>query len=232
MLNIQGYDEIDDVLKKGTKALSVEEFEVLTEEDDIMILDTRAPEDFAQRFIPNAISIGIDGNFAVWVGTLVTDINQKIILVVDEGRENEVVTRLARVGYDNAIGYLEGGMDSWITSGKTVASISSISTQEFAKRAQENVNILDVRKESEYMSEHIVDAENMPLDFVYNNSQSLPQQDPYYVHCAGGYRSMIFASILHQKGYHNLINVEGGFDAIKASGDFELTEYVCPTTML
>ena len=232
MLNIQGYDEIDDVLKKGTKALSVEEFEVLTEEDDVMILDTRAPEDFAQRFIPNAISIGIDGNFAVWVGTLVTDINQKIILVVDEGRENEVVTRLARVGYDNAIGYLEGGMDSWITSGKTVASISSISTQEFAKRAQENVNILDVRKESEYMSEHIVDAENMPLDFVYNNSQSLPQQDPYYVHCAGGYRSMIFASILHQKGYHNLINVEGGFDAIKASGDFELTEYVCPTTML
>jgi len=232
MLNIQGYDEIDDVLKKGTKALSVEEFEVLTEEDDVMILDTRAPEDFAQRFIPNAISIGIDGNFAVWVGTLVTDINQKIILVVDEGRENEVVTRLARVGYDNAIGYLEGGMDSWITSGKTVASISSISTQEFAKRAKENVNILDVRKESEYMSEHIVDAENMPLDFVYNNSQSLPQQDPYYVHCAGGYRSMIFASILHQKGYHNLINVEGGFDAIKASGDFELTEYVCPTTML
>lgn len=232
MLNIQGYDEIDSVIKKGTKALSVEEFEVLMEEDDVMILDTRTPEAFAKRFIPNAINIGIDGNFAVWVGTLIKDINQKIILVVDEGRENEVVTRLARVGYDNAIGYLEGGMYSWIDSGKTIASISSISTQEFAKRVKENVNILDVRKESEYVSEHIVDAENMPLDFVYSNFQSLPKQEPYYVHCAGGYRSMIFASILHQKGYRNLINVEGGFDAIKTSGNFELTEYVCPTTML
>ena len=151
---------------------------------------------------------------------------------MDEGRENEVVTRLARVGYDNAMGYLSGGIKSWKNAGNTVASIKSISAQEFAEIAKDKVNILDVRKESEFFSEHIVGAENMPLDFVYKQFSSLSKEETKYVHCAGGYRSMIFSSILHKKGYHNLINIEGGFDAIKASGEFELTEYVCPTTML
>ncbi len=234
MLNIKGYDSIDKVLTRGTQALSPEAFEAAANETGAIIIDTRAPKDFAAGHIPNSINIGIDGSFAVWVGTLITDINQQILIVTTPGREQEVVTRLARVGYDNTIGYLDGGMDIWKNAGKEIDTIPTVSVEEFAvlETQHPELNILDVRKKSEYFSEHILNAENLPLDFINDNMHQIDKNKTYYVHCAGGYRSMIFSSILRARGYHNLIDVDGGFTAIKKSGKFKITDYVCPTTML
>jgi rhodanese-related sulfurtransferase len=168
------------------------------------------------------------------VGTLITDINQQILIVTTPGREQEVVTRLARVGYDHTIGYLEGGIDTWKNAGKEIDTISTVSVEEFAaiEAQHPEINILDVRKKSEYFSEHILNAENLPLDFINDNMQQIDKDKTYYVHCAGGYRSMVFSSILRARGYHNLIDVDGGFTAIKKSEKFKITDYVCPTTML
>lgn len=233
IMNIKGYDSIDEVISRGTKALNVEEFEMSAAESDMVILDTRKAEVFAKGFIPGSINIGIDGGFAVWVGTLIPDIKQRILLVTESGREKEVVTRLARVGYDFAIGYLKGGFDAWKNAGKSIESIKSISVNEFIDKALTgNLNVLDVRKKSEFDSEHLVDAENLPLDFINSNMSSIDKNKTYHVHCAGGYRSMVFASILKARGYDNLVNVEGGFSAIKADGKLKITDYVCPTTML
>jgi rhodanese-related sulfurtransferase len=185
-------------------------------------------------FIPGSINIGIDGGFAPWVGTLIPDIRQQILLVTEPGREEEVVTRLARVGYDFAIGYLEGGFGSWLAEGREFETIRSITVEEFSSIESDNpeIDILDVRKESEYQSEHIVNAVNAPLDFINESMLKVDKSKTWYVHCAGGYRSMVFASILKARGYDNLINVAGGFSAIKGSGKFKVTEYVCPTTLL
>jgi glyoxylase-like metal-dependent hydrolase (beta-lactamase superfamily II)/rhodanese-related sulfurtransferase len=234
LMNIQGYDAIDTVMERGMQALSPEAFELVANETHALIIDTRKAGEFAKGFIPNAINIGINGAFAVWVGTLVPDIRQQILIVADPGKEDEVITRLARVGYDHAIGYLDGGFDSWKKAGKEIDTIPSISVAEFAAIAKENpeITILDVRKKSEYDSEHIVQAENMPLDYINDVFSALDKNKTYYVHCAGGYRSMIFASILKARGYDNLIDVDGGFTAIKSSGAFAITDYVCPTTML
>jgi glyoxylase-like metal-dependent hydrolase (beta-lactamase superfamily II)/rhodanese-related sulfurtransferase len=234
LLNINGYDAIDEVLKRGKRALNVTEFEEVANETKALILDTRKPNIFGKGFIPNSINIGIDGNFAVWVGTLIPDLKQEILLVTDPGREEEVITRLARVGYDNAIGYLEGGFDAWKNEGKEVDTITSVTAEEFAAAevADPNINILDVRKKSEYDAEHIINAINAPLDFINDSMLKVGKNKTYYVHCAGGYRSMIFASILKARGYNNLIDVDGGFNAIKASGKFKITDYVCPSTML
>lgn len=234
LMNIQGYDAIDTVLERGLKALSPEAFEAAANETHALILDTRKATDFSKGFIPNSINIGINGAFAVWVGTLVPDIRQEILIVADPGKEDEVVTRLARVGYDHAIGFLSGGFESWKQAGKEVDTIPSISVAAFAdaEKANPEIAILDVRKKSEYDSEHIVQAENMPLDYINDVFASLDKNKTYYVHCAGGYRSMIFASILKARGYDNLIDVDGGFAAIKSSGAFKITDYVCPTTML
>ncbi|NBP06051.1 MAG: MBL fold metallo-hydrolase [Bacteroidetes bacterium] len=234
MMNIEGYDNIEQVIKRGTQALSPEAFEVAANETGALILDTRAPQTFAKGFIPNAINIGIDGSFAVWVGTLIPDLKQEILIVADEGREAEVVTRLARVGYDFAIGYLQGGMQSWINAGKEVDSIKSISADELAEIRQSNPDaaILDVRKSSEYGSEHILGAVNAPLDYINESMLNVERNKTCYVHCAGGYRSMIFTSILKARGYDNLVDVAGGFAVIKKSGKFQITEYVCPTTLL
>jgi glyoxylase-like metal-dependent hydrolase (beta-lactamase superfamily II)/rhodanese-related sulfurtransferase len=234
MMNKQGYDSIDDVMERGTRALSPAAFEAAANETAALILDTRKPEVFTLGFIPNSISIGIDGGFAPWVGTLIPDIKQQILIVADAGREEEVVTRLARVGYDYAIGYLEGGFEAWKAAGMEVDEIQSVTADEFAAAevADSNINILDVRKKSEYYSEHIVNAENAPLDNVNDAMASIDKDKTYFVHCAGGYRSMIFASILKARGFDNLINVAGGFSAIKASEKFKITDYVCPTTML
>ncbi len=234
MMNIKGYDSIDNVLTRGTHALSPEEFEAAANETGAIIIDTRNPKEFATGFIPNSINIGIDGSFAVWVGTLITDINQQILIVTTSGREQEVITRLARVGYDHTIGYLEGGIDNWKNAGKEIDTISTVSVEEFAaiEAQHPEINILDVRKKSEYFSEHILNAENLPLDFINDNMQHIDKDKTYYVHCAGGYRSMIFSSILRARGYHNLIDVDGGFAAIKKSEKFKITDYVCPTTML
>ena len=234
LMNINGYDTIDDVMTRGKRALSVNEFDVIANETHALVIDTRAASAFAKGFIPNSINIGIDGNFAVWVGTLVPDIQQEILLVAEPGREEEVITRLARVGYDHAIGYLNGGFDAWKNAGKEVDTIPSVSVEEFAAAevVNPNINILDVRKKSEYDSEHIVNAINAPLDYINDSMAAVDKNKTYYVHCAGGYRSMVFASILKARGYNNLIDVDGGFKAIKESGKFKVTDYVCPTTML
>jgi glyoxylase-like metal-dependent hydrolase (beta-lactamase superfamily II)/rhodanese-related sulfurtransferase len=234
LMNINGYNSIDDVMRQGTQPLSVDAFEAAANETQAVILDTRRADLFAKAFIPNSINIGIDGNFAVWVGTMITDIKQPLLLIIDEGREEEVVTRLARVGYDYAIGYLKGGIEAWMEAGKETDSIRSIKIDEFVAiyQANKNINILDVRKASEFYAEHIVDAENAPLDYINESMLKIDKNKTYYVHCAGGYRSMIFASVLKARGYDNLINVEGGFTSIKNSGAFTVTEYVCPSTML
>ena len=234
LMNIRGYESIDEVLNKGTQALNPTEFEVAANETDALLLDTRDAQTFAKGFIPNSINIGIDGNFAPWVGTLIPDIKQTILLIADEGREEEIVTRLARVGYDNTIGYLKGGFEAWKNAGKETDSIESITVDELAKRMEENpdLNILDVRKKSEHFSEHVIGSENIALDYINEHIAEVNKDKTYYVHCAGGYRSMIFNSILKARGYDNLIDVQGGFDAIKASGKFKVSDYVCPTTML
>lgn len=233
MMNIHGYDSIDTVLERGQHALSPEAFEAAANETSALILDTRDPQTFAGGFIPNSINIGIDGNFAPWVGAMIPDIKQEILLVTDEGREQEVITRLARVGYDYTIGYLKGGFEAWKASGKEVDQIRSISAEELAAiAANEQVHILDVRKNSEHLSEHVIDAENAPLDFINDSMSQVDKNKTYYVHCAGGYRSMIFNSILRARGFNNLIDIKGGFKAIKESGKFPVSDYVCPTTLL
>ncbi|MDF2193570.1 MBL fold metallo-hydrolase [Paraflavitalea sp. CAU 1676] len=233
-MNREGYENIADVLKHGTQALSVDAFEAAANETGALMLDTRAPEVFAQGFIPNSVNIGIDGNFAPWVGALITDIYQPILIIAEEGRAEEVVTRLARVGYDHSIGYLQGGIDAWRKAGKEVDVIESITAEELGARLAKvpGLPIADVRKESEYFSEHIVGAENMPLDYVNEQVSKLDKNKTTYIHCAGGYRSMIFNSILRARGFDKLVDVKGGFKSIKDSGQFHITDYVCPTTML
>lgn len=234
IMNITGYESIDDVMEQGLRELSPAAFEAAVAETDALILDTRSAQEFAKAFIPGSINIGVDGSFAPWVGTLVPDIKQSIVLVCDEGTQEEVVTRLARVGYDGAIGYLKGGLDAWKADGRTTDSIESITNEKLAEimAADENTLVLDVRKASEFNSQHIVGAVNGPLDYINDSMTMIDPNKTYYVHCAGGYRSMIFISILKARGYDNLIDVKGGFNEIKENSKFSITEYVCPTTML
>ncbi|MEJ8803388.1 MBL fold metallo-hydrolase [Pontibacter sp. H249] len=231
-MNKEGYANIDEVMAQGLHELSPEAFEAAANETAALVLDTREPEEFAHGFIPNSINIGIDGNFAPWVGALIPDIQQTILIVADEGREEEVVTRLARVGYDNAIGFLKGGFQSWRTSGKETDTISSISAEEFAKRFEQNnaIKVVDVRKPGEYQAEHVEAAANTPLDYLNEHLAELPKEEEMHLHCAGGYRSMIAASILKARGFDNVVNVEGGFKAI-AETSVPKTAYVCPSTL-
>ncbi|HEY1113502.1 MAG TPA: MBL fold metallo-hydrolase [Chitinophagaceae bacterium] len=232
MLNKQGYESIDEVMKRGQQALSPEGFEAAANETGALILDTRDPQVFAQGFIPNSINIGIDGSFAPWVGALIPDIKQQILLVADEGREEEVITRLARVGYDYTIGYLKGGFEAWRRAGKEVDTITSVTAEELAQKMKsEKVAVVDVRKAGEYQSEHVDGALHLPLDTINDHLAALDKEQPYYVHCAGGYRSMIFNSILKARGFSNLIDVKGGFKAIKEAGTIPVTDYVCPSTL-
>jgi len=234
LMNINGYDGIDEVMKRGTRALVPDEFDIIANETKALVVDTRNAKTFGEGFIPNSINIGIDGSFAVWVGTLILDIKQEILLVTEHGREEEVIARLARVGYDHAIGYLQGGFDAWKYAGKEIDKIKSVSAEEFAQAETKNpeINILDVRKKSEYDSEHISNSQNAPLNYINDSMAMIDKNKTYYVHCAGGYRSMIFSSILKARGFDKLIDVDGGFAAIKATGKFKVTDYVCPTTML
>jgi hydroxyacylglutathione hydrolase len=232
MLNIKGYESFDSVLKRGDRELSVAQFVALAEEHNAVIIDTRSAADFINGYIPNAIFIGIDGNFATWVGTLIADIKQPILIVAKHGREAEVITRLARVGYDNTLGYLKGGFAAWEENGQESDCINFIDVNEFSRVSSHDVNVLDVRKASEYESEHLINAINCPLDFINDNMQNLDRNATHYVHCASGYRSVIFISILQARGYRNLININGGFKALKESGQFKLTQYHCPTTLL
>ena len=234
MMNIQGYDSIDKVLARGQHAMSPTAFETAANETGALILDTRDAQTFANGFIPNSINIGIDGSFAPWVGAMIPDIKQEILLVAEPGRETEIITRLARVGYDFTIGFLAGGFEAWKQSGKEIDQIKSISADELAtiQKQDAGINILDVRKASEYKSEYVKGTINVPLDFINDSMAAIQKDKTYYVHCAGGYRSMIFVSILKARGFNHLIDVKGGFKEIKESGQFKLTEYSIPTTLL
>jgi glyoxylase-like metal-dependent hydrolase (beta-lactamase superfamily II)/rhodanese-related sulfurtransferase len=233
LLNIKGYESLDGILERGTKALSVTEFEAVANQQQALVIDTRSAGDFVNGFIPNSVFIGIDGSFATWVGTLIPDIKQAILIVADKGREEEVITRLARVGYDNAMGYLKGSFSAWKDAGKDIDSIRSVNSDELSQiNLKQDINILDVRKASEYNSEHLTNAINYPLDFINDNMQNLDREATHYVHCASGYRSVIFISILQARGFRNLVNINGGFKALKESGLFKVSDYVCPTTLL
>lgn len=215
-INKKGYESIDNILERGTQALSPQRFEDAAKATEALILDTRGASDFVKNHIPGSIFIGIDGSFAPWVGALITDIEQPILIVADPGRQEEVVTRLARVGYDNTLGYLEGGMDAWINAGKVTDSLESIPAEKFAEiYATSPITVSDVRKCSEYDNGHVVNAINLPLDHIAENTNEYSKDQTYYLHCAGGYRSVIAGSILKSRGYHNLVNVEGGYAAIK-----------------
>ncbi|WP_210465519.1 MBL fold metallo-hydrolase [Rufibacter roseolus] len=230
-LNKQGYANIETVLNQGLQALSPEAFEAVVNETGALVLDTRKAADFSLGHIPNAINIGLDGSFAPWVGELIPDIQQPIVFLSDVGREEEVVTRLARVGFDNTLGYLQGGMSAWQASGKETETLQSISAREFAQclKAGEAV-VIDVRKPSEYSAEHVEDARNIPLSSLNEHLSQIPKEETVYVHCAGGYRSMVAASILKARGFHNLVDVAGGFKAI-AETDVPKTAFVCPSTL-
>jgi len=233
LMNIHGYESINEVIERGTHALSVEAFETAANETGALILDTRDPQTFAKGFIPNSINIGVDGSFAPWVGAMIPDIKHEILLVTEPGREEEVVTRLARVGYDHAIGYIKGGFDEWKNAGKEVDTIESISAEEFADIISKDPQskIIDVRKKSEYSAEHVANAVNAPLDFINDSMLKVDKDKTAYVHCAGGYRSMIFASVLKARGYDKLVDVKGGFKSIKDSGKVPTTDFVCPSTI-
>ena len=229
-MNKEGYEDIDEVLRRGTQELSPEAFEAAANETGAVVLDVRHQDSFAKGHIPRSIFIGIDGSFAPWVGALISDVKQPLLLVTEPGREEEAVTRLSRVGFDNTLGYLKGGFEAWKKAAMEYDVVSSISAEEFKKELnQGNQAVFDVRKESEYLSEHVLDANNTPLDFLNDHLAEFPEK-PFFVHCAGGYRSMIAASILKSRGIHNLIDVQGGFKAIQEAG-VKVSEFVCPSTL-
>lgn len=227
-MNKLGYESIDVVLKRGLQALSPEAFETAANETGAVMLDTRKATDFHKGFIPNSINIGVDGQFAPWVGALIPDIKQPLLIISDAGREEEVVTRLARVGYDFVLGYLDGGFSNWIAAGKETDSVTRISAAEF-EQTLNGGTVVDVRKPGEFEAEHVEDALNLPLDFINDNMASFPSNH-FFLHCAGGYRSMIAASILKSRGIDHFTEVEGGFAAIAKTGVAK-TNYVCPSTL-
>ena len=231
-MNKKGYDSFDDVLKQGMKELSAEEFEVAAETTGALILDTRSDKDFSKAFIPQSVNIGLNGDFAPWVGALVVSVKQPILLVTDEGKEAEAVTRLSRVGFDNVMGHLEGGFEAWREAGKETDSISRITAEQFASAVKIGEHkIIDVRKESEYAAEHIEEAYSMPLAYINEWIRDIDPQAHFYLHCAGGYRSMIAASILQARGFRNFTEVEGGFNAI-AKTSVPTSNFVCQSKVL
>lgn len=228
-LNKNGYESFDGVLKRGAVPLNPQELEDLVESEDALILDTRKEQVFRNGFIPGSVFIGIDGSFAPWVGALIVDLQQPIVLVCDEDMAEEVVTRLARVGYDNTLGYLEGGIEAWKAAEKPIETIESISAEELAKRHANGgaEHILDVRKPTEYLSQHLTAAENFPLDFINQNMEKLDHKETYHVHCAGGYRSMITASILKARGF-DVVDVKGGWKDLEQT-NLPKTQHIEPT---
>ncbi len=226
-MNKNGYDSIEEVMSRGLKALSVEEFEIAANETDAIMLDTRKADVFKDGFVPNSINIGLDGQFAPWVGALIPDVKQQILLIAELGKEEETIMRLARVGYDYVIGYLDGSFDSWKNSGKEVDTVNRITADEFASKVDINKDkVVDVRREGEFEAEHVENANNIPLDFINDNITSFPKNEHFFLHCAGGYRSMITASILKARGWNNFTEVAGGFGAISKT-NVPKTSFVC-----
>ena len=233
LLNKTGYPQLDQVLASGNTPLSVSLFEELVANKDTLVLDVRTQQEFVKNHIPGSIFIGLNGGFAPWVGALIKDITQPILLVVPEGRSEEAVTRLARVGYDNTLGYLNGGIEAWVKAGKTTDQIKSLTASEFESLAQDKaLNILDVRKDGEFASMHlnINGVQHVALDYINAQMDQINRDTTYHIHCAGGYRSVIAASILKSRGFHNVVDIAGGFAALKKT-QLCMTHYVCPTTL-
>ena len=231
LMNIQGYESLDTIMDRGNQGLSAEAFELAANETGALVLDTRSADEFSKGFIPNSINIGIDGNFAMWVGEMITDIKQEILLISEPGREQESIIRLARVGYDKTIGYLEGGFNAWKTAQKEIDTITRISAEAFESEYAKDPIIIDVRKQSEFNSEHVVNAINIPLNQMNQKFAEFPTEKPFILHCAGGYRSMIAASILKSRGIENFVDVIGGMTDILKTNTPK-TAYICPTTLL
>ncbi len=229
-MNKEGYDHIDEVIERGIKGLSPEAFEIAANETGAVVLDVRHQDDFAKGHVPRSIFIGLKGSFAPWVGALIADVAQPILLIADEGKEEEAITRLSRVGFDGVLGYLKGGLQAWESAGKDVDTVTSINAVTFKEKLEEDIPVFDVRKETEYSAAHIENAQVTPLDFLNDHLAQFPENETFYVHCAGGYRSMIAASILKSRGIHNLVDVAGGFAAIKEVG-IPVTDFVCPSTL-
>lgn len=233
LLNKNGYAQLDQVLNSGNTPLSVELFEELANNKDNLILDVRTQQEFVKNHIPGSIFIGLNGGFAPWVGALITNIKQPILLVAPEGKSEEAVTRLARVGYDNTLGYLEGGIDAWISMGKITEQIQSISAEDFEVNSQTNrLNVLDVRKDGEHASMHLQldGVQHFALDYINSQMDQVDANKTYYIHCAGGYRSVIAASILKARGFRNIIDISGGFAALKNT-KLPMSNFVCPSTL-
>jgi len=227
MMNKKGYRSFDDVMSTGKRALSAEEFEAAVEETGAVVIDTRSNNEFHQGFIPRSVNIGISGDFAPWVGAMIADVAQPILLVCEPGKEEEVITRLSRVGFDNVLGYLNGGYATWKNSGKESDSVNRISAKEFAdKFAAEKLKVIDVRKESEYAAEHVEDAYSKPLQYINDWIKDINPDEHFYIHCAAGYRSMIAASILQARGYRNFSEIEGGFNSISETS-IPKTDFIC-----
>ncbi|MCI2228725.1 MBL fold metallo-hydrolase [Polaribacter sp. MSW13] len=229
-MNKEGYKSIDEIIKNSARALSVLDFELIANETDAIILDVRHQSEFIKGFIPQSIFIGLGGTFAPWVGALIKDVTQPILLVTPLGEEETTITRLSRVGFDNVLGYLDGSFDSWKKANKEVDTLESVSAIVLEEKIRENAVVFDVRKPGEYTSEHIEVAENTPLDFLNNHISEFPKKGDFYVHCAGGYRSVIASSILKARGFHNVIDVAGGYDEIKKT-NIKRTATVCPSTL-
>tara|TARA_R110000868_G_scaffold230235_2_gene483367 strand:+ start:263 stop:1672 length:1410 start_codon:yes stop_codon:yes gene_type:complete len=230
-MNKEGYEDFDEVLERGATALSPDAFETAANETGAIVLDVRNQNEFVKGHIPRSIFIGLNGDFAPWVGALIADVEQPLLLVTPEGKEEEAITRLSRVGFDGTIGFLKGGFDAWKKAAKEYDTITSLSAEEVTQALKtKKLPIFDVRKETEYQSEHVKDAENTPLSSLNDYLAEFPEKGEFYVHCAGGYRSVIAASILKSRGIHNLIDVAGGFAALKSAGA-NVTDYVCPTTL-
>jgi rhodanese-related sulfurtransferase len=232
-MNKKGYASLDDVMKQGKQPLEVGAFEVAAEESGALILDTRNPKEFYKGFVPQSVNIGIDGGFAPWVGAMIRDTNQAILIITDKGREEETIIRLSRVGFDNIIGYLNGSFEAWKSAGKEIDTVNRISPQEFAQKFdKETSKVVDVRKEGEYAAQHVEEAFLRPLDNINDWVRDINPEEHFFMHCAGGYRSMIAASILQARGYRNFTEIEGGFGQIQKQESVPTSDFVCQSKTL
>lgn len=231
-MNKGGYESFEQVMDKGMKALEPNEFEAIAEQTGALILDTRSAAEFHKGFIPNAINIGLKGDFAPWVGAMIVDVKHPILLVTDEGTEEEAITRLSRVGFDNVLGYLKGGFAAWKATGKETDEVKRISPETFVNEFSPEVKIIDVRKPTEYAAEHIENAYSRPLNDIAQWAGSISNDEHFYLYCAGGYRSMIAASILNKRGIRNFTEIEGGFGGIKKTEKIPTTDFVCQSKTL
>lgn len=231
-MNKKGYENFEEVKLKAMTALTPDAFELLAEASGALILDTRDSGVFYQGFVPQSVNIGVNGDFAPWVGALIGDVKQEILLVAEPGKEEEVVTRLSRVGFDHVLGFLEGGFEAWAKAGKEIDTVNRITAEEFKSKFELGSSmVIDVRKESEYRAEHVEDAYSKPLAYINEWTKDINPEQHFFMHCAGGYRSMIAASILQARGYRNFTEIAGGFKAIAETG-IPKTDFVCQSKVL